>query len=109
MRCVVIILFCLVVMFNNCNARGIRMKYVSRNINNAINNACNKEAYILTSNSEMYNCLKVNTSQNCRHIENFTNYTNTKNICQDKNNSALGLGILLAIIGWLIISSLVQM
>ena len=103
MRCVaVIVLFCVAIIFNNSDARIIPRKF-SKNLKNSIHNTCNKEAYTITSNNEMYNCMKVNNSQNCRHIENFTDYINTKNICIDKSNSAVGLGIFISIIGWIII------
>jgi hypothetical protein len=104
MRCVIIVLLFVAVMFNNCDARGIRSKHLVRNINKAIYNVCNKEAYNLTNNTAMYNCLKVNSTQNCKHIENFTDYADVKNICVDRNNGEIGTGLFIAIIGWLMLS-----
>ena len=108
MRCVaVIVIFCVAIMINNSDARIIPRQY-AKNLKKSIHNICNKEAYTLTKNIEMFKCMNVNSSQNCKHIENFTNYINANNICIDKSNSAFGMGIFISIIGWIILPFLFQ-
>lgn len=97
-----IIIIC---MINNCEgiAKYGMNRYI-KNLNKAIYNICNKEAYNITNNTEIYNCLKVNNTRNCINLENFTEYNNIRFICINKNNADIGSGIFITIIIWIILS-----
>lgn len=100
---VIIAIIIFITILNSCESlRNSNMKGYIKTINKSVDNACNKEAYKITKNSDMYNCLIANNTNNCRHIENFTTYINTKEVCTLKYNSELGSGIFIAIFGWAI-------
>jgi hypothetical protein len=100
-----ILTFLMIIRINTCEGiRGLNMNRYLKNVNKAIYNACNKEAYIITNNTDVYNCIHVNNSNKCENLENFTEYNKVRFVCIDRNNSEIGSGILISIIIWLIIS-----
>jgi len=106
---VVIVVFFIIAMLNSCvYARGPNMKGYVKSINKSVYNLCNMEAYKITNNSDMYNCLKVNTSNSCNHLENFSSYIKEKDICTVNYESDLGTGIFIAIFGWVFLILLCQ-
>ena len=101
-----IIMICLFIMINHCEARGFYMKRYVKKLNDAIHRKCNKEAYNLTNNTELYNCVLVYKTNNYNYIKNFTDYINIKNKCIDNYNSEFGSGIVISIALLLIFSLL---
>ncbi len=100
-KCIIIL-----IIINTCEcARGLNMKNYLKNVNRAIYNKCNKEAYRITNNIDIYNCICVNNSIKCKHLENFTEYNNLRIVCVNRNNSEIGTGIFISIIIWIIILS----
>lgn len=94
----------LIVLSNSCEGnRGLHMKKYYKNINKAIYNACNKKAYNNTNYIEIYKCINVNSSNNCKHLDNFTKYEEIRIECINKYNSELASGILISIVMWIIL------
>ena len=95
----------MIVMIINCDAiRGVNVGRYMRNLNRAINNLCNKEAYIITKNTEIYNCFMVNnTFYKCNHLENFTDYQKVRLACLNKNQTDFGSGILITFVIWIML------
>jgi hypothetical protein len=108
MRAVIVsILF--IAMLNSCtSARGLPMKKYANNINKIVNSACNKQAYNITRNVEVYNCLRINTSNNCRYIDGYLTFIKVKESCVLKHNSEIGTGIIISIAGWIMLMILCQ-
>lgn len=100
MRAVIVSLIIFFTVIADCEARSIFPKSYMRNVNKAIYNTCNKQAYSITNNSDMYNCLSVNNSENCRYIKNFTEYNEVRTICVKKYNGDIGTGVLISILCW---------
>lgn len=101
---IVIAIIIIISMINNIDAvRGINKNYL-KNINKAIYNVCNKEAYRLTNNSDIYNCIRVNNTIKCQNLENFTEYNNLRIACVKRNNSEIGYGLIISIIIWVLLS-----
>ena len=72
MRSILITILLIIITIDTCEGiRGLKMSKFINNLNKAINNACNKQAYILTNNTEIYNCLRYNISNKCNHLDNF--------------------------------------
>ena len=91
-------------MIHHCESmRGLNMNKYVKNLNKAIYNVCNKEAFIKTKNEDIYNCLRFNSSIKCANMTNFTEYNKLRFICIDRNNSEIGSGIFITIIIWLIL------
>lgn len=88
-------------------SEGICMNKYVKNVNKAIYNKCNREAHIITNNTNIYKCLIDNSSYRCGNLENFTEYNNLRFKCINRNNSEIGCGILISIIIWTIISVIV--
>lgn len=103
MRYIIIIVLIIISMSNNV-IDGLKMKSYVKNINNAVYKKCNKEAFNITNNIEVYNCLLVNSSNKCSHLDNYTDYNNNRILCVKKINSDIGTGILTTIIFWFILS-----
>ena len=116
----IIILFIIILSYCELSSSFNIRNYIN-DLDRAVNKACNRKALTITNNSDMYNCLKVNTSNNCMHIENFSSYIKEKDICKyfstnikEKDictvncESYLGKGILIAIFGWVFLMLLCQ-
>ena len=86
-------------------AHIITKKYV-KNMNNAIYQACNKEAHCITRNTDIYECLKVNHSENCSYLTNFTEYNKIRLNCVKEKNMEIGSGVLIWLCSILIFSIL---
>jgi hypothetical protein len=100
----VIVSILLIVLINNCYAiRGVNMMKYVKNTNKAIYNVCNNNAYIITNNTEMYNCIRVNQSNNCRHLDNFNEYQEVRLVCVVKYESEIGYGLFLSLVIWMFI------
>ena len=105
MRSILITILLIIITIDTCEGiRGLKMSKFINNLNKAINNACNKQAYILTNNTEIYNCLRYNISNKCNHLDNFTEYNNIRSVCLDKNNNEVSRGIIITIVIWLILA-----
>lgn len=102
MRAIIIVMI-FIIIFNNCDGIVIPFKNIGKNLDKAVKRLCNNEAYNITNNSNMFNCLAVNMSYDCKFIENFTEYQKIRIICIDRNNSEFGMGVFIAIISWLVI------
>lgn len=106
MRFLITFLIIIMIMINNCEAvirgGGNMNKYV-RNMNKAINNRCNKEASIITNNTEIYNCLRVNSTECCRNLENYTEFNNAKMDCIKKCHGDFSSGVFVSIIMWMML------
>jgi hypothetical protein len=108
MRVVILIIF-FITIFTYCEAaRGLPMKSLVKNLNNAINRACNKKAYEITNNTEMYNCMMTNNTNDCKYITNYTEFITAKNSCVDEKNSEIGSGIFISFLGWFILMFMFQ-
>ena len=102
---IIIVAIIIICMIDNCEGiRGIKMNKFLNNLNKAIYNNCNKKAYNLTNNIEIYKCLNMNNSNKCSHLENFTEYNNIRYECIEKNNNEFSYGIIITIIMWLVLS-----
>ena len=100
----IIVSIILVVLSYNCDAvRGPGAKRYLRNLEKSVTIACNKQAYNSTNNKELYDCLSVNRTSECMHLENFTEYQVLRKECIDSGNSGVGLGILITVIGWMLV------
>jgi len=77
----------IIIMYSNCltiiNERGLMEKSYMKNMNNSFNDRCNKEAYIITNNMEIYDCLNINISK-CDNLENYTEFNDAKIECIKK-------------------------
>ena len=105
---VIIAIIIFITMLDNCeSARGFGKTYF-KNLNKAIHNACNYEAYNITNNTDIYKCMRKNTSHNCMHIDNFTTYITIKDICITRCNGELGKGVIISIICWVMLMLLCQ-
>ena len=101
---IVIAIIIIISMINNIDAvRGVNTKKYFRNLNKAIYNVCNKEAYRKTNNTDIYNCININNTIKCQNLENFTEYNNLRIVCVKRNNSEFGYGIVISIIIWIIL------
>lgn len=108
MRVIIVIIF-FITIFTYCEAaRGLPIKGLVKNLNNAINKACNSKAYTITNNTEMYNCMMVNNTNDCKYISNYSEFIKTKNSCVDEKNSEVGSGIFISFFGWFILMLLFQ-
>lgn len=106
---IVIVTIIIISMINNIDAiRGINTKNYFRNLNKAISNVCNKEAYSKTNNTDIYYCIRFNNTIKCQNLENFTEYNNLRIACITKHNSEFGYGILISIIIWVLLSVCVR-
>ena len=102
---IVIVTIIIISMINNIDAvRGVNAKKYIRILNKAIYNVCNKEAYRVTNNTEIYNCINVNNTIKCQNLENFTEYNNLRMLCVKRNNSEFSYGIVISIIIWVVLA-----
>lgn len=85
------------------DARRILPTNYMKNLNKSINGFCNKEALLITKNYEIYDCLIKNNINDCKNINNFDDYINTKNNCINKKNNEIAYGILISLLLWVII------
>ena len=107
MRAVAIIFFIGVITYCDA-ARGLPVRNIVKNINNIINKSCNNKALSMTNNTDMYNCITVNNTNNCKYITNYTEFINVKNNCVDEKNAEVGSGVFISILGWTIFLMLLQ-
>lgn len=103
----IIIKFLIILMIyhiNTCEGmRGLNMNKYVKNINKIVYKKCNKEAFNITNNIEIYKCLLVNNSNICSNLDNYTDYNKIRFLCIKKFNSNIGNGIFISIIIWMII------
>lgn len=85
-----------------CGGVEIKSKKI---INSIVDNLCNKRAYQLTNNYDIYKCIRVNTTDKCKHLKYFNNYYNIKNKCIEKYNIELEfeIGTLIAFLLCLVV------
>ena len=94
----------MIIHINTCEGmRGHNMTNYIKNVNKAIYNTCNKKAFNITNNIDIYNCIRVNNSNKCCHLGNFTEYNNLRIVCIKNFNGEFGYGIFISIIFWLIL------
>ena len=86
------------------DSRGINIRRYVRNLRKSIENKCNNAALYYTNNTQMYNCFKMNKSNYCNHLDNYTDYNKNMEICILDNNASLGSGVFISVILMLIIS-----
>jgi hypothetical protein len=102
---IVIISFILIILVNNCDGlRNHNMKNYIKTINKAIYNICNKKTFNETNNKEIYYCLNVNNTNDCKYLKNFSDYQIIRLACINKYNSEIGSGIFITIIIWLLLT-----
>lgn len=89
--------------YNCVSIRGTVAKRYMRNLQKDIPIACNKQVYNATKNKAMYDCLSFNSTDNCKHLENFTEYQVLRKVCIDSSNNGVALGILITVIGWTLV------
>ena len=104
----VIVVVTILILMNIVNTTSARGYYTTRNtiknIEKSIYNKCNKDAYHKINNIELYNCFKMNKSNYCNHLDNYTDYNKNMEICILDNNASLGSGVFISVILMLIIS-----
>lgn len=101
MRFTIVIVILMIITINNIEA--IRIKIPIReyiySVKKSIHDSCNRRAYFKTNNELIYNCFKINiTENNCRHLDNFTDYNIIRIKCSDNNNSNIGSFILMLLL-----------
>lgn len=107
MRIIFFTIIIILIIINLRFVEGFYCKKYLKNIRKNINIICNKEAYLITNYTDIYNCMN-NNSNNCMYIENYKEYINIKNNCVKKYNDEINIGIIITIISWLMISLLIN-
>ncbi len=108
MRVIIIIIF-FINIFTYCEAaRGLPIKSLVKNLNNAINRACNNKAYLITNNTDVYTCMSGYNTNKCKCIVNYTEFIKLKNTCIDEKNSEIGSIIFISFFSWFILMILLQ-
>jgi hypothetical protein len=101
MRVIVVVAVLLLILnVDVVDSRGINLRKYLRNLRKGINLKCNKAALDYTNDKQMYNCFKVNNSNHCKHLDNYTDYYNAKMDCVSKQKTELGNGLIISIIMW---------
>lgn len=96
-------------MYSNCltiiNEIGLIEKSYMKSImvNNSFNNRCNREAYIITNNIEIYDCLNMNISK-CDNLKNYMEFNNVKNECIKKCRENFSISLFISYIIIIILS-----
>lgn len=104
MKAIIIIVVLIIINTNNIiDARKIIPNNYMKNLNKSINKLCNNKALIITNNINVYNCLNNNIN-NCKNLNNYTEFYNIKSECIKDYESEFGKGIFISIILWLILS-----
>lgn len=99
-----IIIVAFLISFVVIDARYILPNNYMKNINKSIDNYCNKEAFSITKNNEIYDCLiKNNKYDNCKNINNFNDYIYIKYKCMQKKQNEITHGFLICLFVWIII------
>ena len=102
---IVVAVLIVMTIVDTTSARGCyAARNAVRNIDKSIYNSCNKDAYHKINNIELYNCFKMNKSNYCNHLDNYTDYNKNMEICILDNNASLGSGVFISVILMLIIS-----
>ena len=107
MKAVIIIVIAILIINNNniIQARRVLPRNYMNNLHKSINNVCNKKAYIITNNTDVYNCYCLNAKNiNCKNLTNYTEFYNVKKNCIDNYNSEFGYGVLISIAVWVLLS-----
>lgn len=101
MRVTVVITILMIVFYNNIEARRVKIpirEYIN-SVSISIHNSCNRKAYLSTNNEVIFNCFKVNTTNDdCSHLDNFTEYIDIKNKCSEENNSTIGSSLIICLL-----------
>lgn len=105
---IVITVFLLILNVDIVDSRGINLRKYLRNLKKSVDTKCNKAALDYTNDIQMYNCFKVNNSNYCKHLDNYTNYYNTKINCVLKQKTELGNSFIISIIIWILLLICVQ-
>lgn len=98
----IIIIFFILILYNYEIIDKFYMRNFVKDLDNSIKNACNRKAFAITNNSDMYNCLNINKTANCSNISQYENYITLRKMCIDKHNMEISSGIFISIISWLI-------
>jgi hypothetical protein len=105
MRTVVIIVAFMMNMIAMTDARhrlAMPRNYV-KNLNKAVENYCNMEAFKKVRNETIYNCFKTNMN-NCKTLANYSEFNEIRSECIDIKNSEYGYGIMIGIMFWVFLS-----
>ena len=101
MHITIVITIFMIFSYNNIEARRVKIpihEYIN-SVNISIHNSCNRKAYLSTNNEVIFNCFKVNsTNDNCSHLDNFTEYIDIKNKCSEENNSTIENSLIICIL-----------
>ena len=100
---VVVIVLLLILNVDVVDSRGINLRKYLRNLRKGIDAKCNNAALYYTNNTQMYNCFKMNKSNYCKHLDNYTDYYNAKIDCISKQKTELGNGFIISIIIWMLL------
>ena len=68
-----------------------------KNLNNVVYKTCIREAYNITKNKEVFDCMSVNRSNDCNHLERFDEFNHFSMECVRGKNSEIGVGVLISI------------
>ena len=106
MRVAIIVSILMFVTINNIEAkkRFPLREYINA-VSKDIDNVCNHRAYIKTNNEVLYNCFNVNNTDNCKHLDNFTQYNDVKMLCTDDNKSTISsyMCVLMLLLLWILL------
>ena len=96
----VIIFLAIMCVVSECQTiRGFKLM---RNVNKSILNGCNRKTYDITNNIDLFKCVNVNRTNDCKHLKDFEEYQKIRIECINEKNCEFGLGIIIAVIPWLI-------
>lgn len=104
MRVAIVIVLMLSIAVNNIDARNPILRNYFRNVKKTIDYRCDILALNKTNNINMYNCFRTNKSNDCNHLDNYTDYYNVKSKCVSDYNSEIGNGFIITIIIWVLLS-----
>lgn len=92
-----IIFSCLFVMIETRHF-GLHRNAV-KNLNKAIVNYCNKEAYIQIQDEELFNCFR-DKQATCNTHSRFSEFNAIRSECINKKNGECGTGVVLGLLFW---------